>query len=180
MFILWSAQFRLQLKQAGIARLMALQDRESVDEVIAMDSKKLKFAKKPLRVQQCKSLPVIAKPSKSTPSASSASTSKAATINKPRYVKPASIPKGDPTLGDRLASLSKEDRKLAKSADADRLARRMAKKKMRGQMEKQEKGAVKLHASKGEKDRGKRKNVGGNKGKKRSERAVEKMKGSRV
>ena len=41
------------------------------------------------------------------------------------------MPKGDPELGSRLAGLSKDERKAAKAHDADRLARRLAKKKMR-------------------------------------------------
>jgi hypothetical protein len=42
---------------------------------------------------------------------------------------PVSMPKGDPSLSAQLASLSKEERKRAKAADADRIARRAAKKK---------------------------------------------------
>lgn len=41
------------------------------------------------------------------------------------------LPKGDPSLGEKLAGLSKEERKKRKSADPDRLARRLAKKKLR-------------------------------------------------
>lgn len=44
---------------------------------------------------------------------------------------PISIPKGDPTLGDRLKGLDKDARRAAKAADAERLARRLAKKKAR-------------------------------------------------
>ena len=47
-----------------------------------------------------------------------------------------SIPKGDPSLGTKLAGLSKEDRKKAKSSDADRVARRLAKKKAKALAEK--------------------------------------------
>lgn len=41
------------------------------------------------------------------------------------------IPKGDPSLGEKLIGLSKEERKQRKSTDLDRLARRLAKKKLR-------------------------------------------------
>lgn len=41
------------------------------------------------------------------------------------------VPKGDQLLGEKLAHLPKEERKLYKSADADRVARRLAKKKAR-------------------------------------------------
>ena len=42
-----------------------------------------------------------------------------------------SVPKGDPSLGEKLVKLTKEERKRVKAADADRVARRMAKKKAR-------------------------------------------------
>jgi nucleolar protein 12 len=41
------------------------------------------------------------------------------------------VPKGDPSLGEKLAHLSKDARKQIKSSDADRIARRLAKKKAR-------------------------------------------------
>ena len=41
------------------------------------------------------------------------------------------IPKGDPLLGKKLAHMPKEERKQYKSSDADRVARRLAKKKAR-------------------------------------------------
>ena len=41
------------------------------------------------------------------------------------------MPKGDPTLGDRLARLPKDARKKAKASDAARVARRLAKKRAR-------------------------------------------------
>lgn len=37
--------------------------------------------------------------------------------------------KGDPRLGEKIAGLSKEERKKVKATDADRVARRLAKKK---------------------------------------------------
>jgi len=44
---------------------------------------------------------------------------------------PIVIPKGDPLLGEKLAGLSKDERKQRKSTDVDRVARRLAKKKAR-------------------------------------------------
>jgi nucleolar protein 12 len=46
------------------------------------------------------------------------------------------VPKGDPSLGDRLRGLDKESRRAIKTADADRVARRVAKKKAKHTMEK--------------------------------------------
>lgn len=101
-----------------------IQDRECVDEVLALEEQKLKFAKRKLRVQRCKSLPgaKVAVDAKTHPKA--ANTQRSAPV-------PIVIPKGDPALGDRLAHLSKDARKQAKSSDADRVARRLAKKKAR-------------------------------------------------
>ncbi|KAL4251237.1 hypothetical protein ABKN59_006313 [Abortiporus biennis] len=101
-------------------------DRECVDEILALSPDHLKFAKRKLRVQRCKTLPSSTKkpvrpaPSNTTP----------AHINpqrQHRFVAP--VPKGDPALGDKISHLSKEDRKKVKSTDADRVARRLAKKK---------------------------------------------------
>lgn len=44
------------------------------------------------------------------------------------------VPKGDPRLGEKLSGLPKEERKQIKSTDADRVARRLAKKKARMSM----------------------------------------------
>lgn len=141
--------------------------------MIAIDSKKLRFAKKYLRVQQSKTLP----PSSKTVKPVSTSSEKP---SKPKQPRPTVMPKGDPKLGEKLKDLSKEERKVVKSGDADRQARRMAKKKMRHEHGKvEEKGAVKLGLSRGERDK-KGKNVGKvKKGKTRSAAAVAKMKGSR-
>ena len=46
------------------------------------------------------------------------------------------IPKGDSSLGEKLAGLSKDVRKQLKATDADRVARRLAKKKARHALEK--------------------------------------------
>ncbi|PBK97179.1 hypothetical protein ARMGADRAFT_1026761 [Armillaria gallica] len=93
-------------------------DRQCVDEVLVLEEAKLKFAKRKLRVQRCKTLPGGRRTTSSAP---------AGTKNS---VQP-SIPAGDPSLGDRLVHLTKEARKHVKSTDADRVARRLAKKKVR-------------------------------------------------
>ncbi|KZV67201.1 hypothetical protein PENSPDRAFT_736696 [Peniophora sp. CONT] len=118
-------------------------DRECVDELLAMEEGKLKFAKRKLRLQRCKTLPGSAPIKKPEPK----SINKPAppiTVGKPtdagykprlsttKPISLADIPKGDPRLGERLKDLDKDARKAVKAADAERVARRMAKKKVRG------------------------------------------------
>ncbi|KAL1744989.1 hypothetical protein HDZ31DRAFT_82256 [Schizophyllum fasciatum] len=83
-------------------------DRTPVDELLALPAGALKFAKRKLRVQRCKTVPGAPK------------------AQAPRT--PVVVPSGDPTLGSRLAGLPKDARKAAKAADAARVARRAAKK----------------------------------------------------
>ncbi|OJA15831.1 hypothetical protein AZE42_04026 [Rhizopogon vesiculosus] len=118
-------------------------DRVCVDEVLAMEESKLRFAKRKLRVQRCKMLPNGSKTDKAaaTKNASASKVTGAPVIN---------IPKGDPSLGEKLATLSKEERKQVKAADADRLARRMAKKKARMALSKQ---GVPVHGKEKERER---------------------------
>ncbi|KAG5642548.1 hypothetical protein DXG03_002587 [Asterophora parasitica] len=108
------------------------QDRESVDEVLAMEPVKLKFAKRKLRVQRCRTLPG------SSASTRQATAGKGESKNKnsghPPAPAPIVVPKGDPSLGEKLAHLPKDARKQAKASDADRVARRLAKKKARMSM----------------------------------------------
>ncbi|KAF8625973.1 hypothetical protein AX17_006697 [Amanita inopinata Kibby_2008] len=139
-------------------------DRECVDEILAIETGKLVFAKRKLRVQRCKTVPGSTVPTrhlttkgnaKASPSSllsSSAHTqsrhsqterksvrdqsNKHSTINRTTPSSSSSssrivVPKGDPKLGEKLAHLSKQERKQAKAADADRIARRLAKKKAR-------------------------------------------------
>jgi nucleolar protein 12 len=85
---------------------------------LVLEETKLKFAKRKLRVQRCKTLPgskisVTAKPKRKE--------AHAAIV----------VPKGDPLLGEQLAGLSKDERKQRKSMNAERVARRLAKKKAR-------------------------------------------------
>ncbi|KAF8443144.1 hypothetical protein L210DRAFT_3161164 [Boletus edulis BED1] len=103
-------------------------DRTSVDEILAFELGELKFAKRKLRVQRCKSIP-------NATSAKNASPSKLAQTSNRVPVPP--VPKGDPSLGEKLAKLTKEERKRVKATDSDRVARRMAKKKARLALAKQ-------------------------------------------
>ncbi|KAI0769984.1 hypothetical protein C8Q74DRAFT_1272578 [Fomes fomentarius] len=125
-------------------------DRECVDEILALDQSKLKFAKRKLRVQRCKTMPGGPKlraakptrpsapaPSKSTHLSSKAPHGNARPAHPPRLVPDTKrIPKGDPELGAKLAHLPKEERKKAKAVDADRVARRLAKKRAKALAEK--------------------------------------------
>lgn len=105
-----------------------------------MDESKLKFAKRKLRVRRCKTLPGGSAASRAHPAVvdavstslrSSRSMAQAVPIPIP------SIPKGDPSLGSKLAHLPKDKRKQIKSSDADRVARRLAKKKARNALAKE-------------------------------------------
>ncbi|CAK9781236.1 hypothetical protein CC85DRAFT_266311 [Cutaneotrichosporon oleaginosum] len=155
-------------------------DRESVDELISMPSAKLKFAKKPLRVQACKTLPPAAKRAAAAAKSDGkdGKDGKAKKERAPKRTAPATLPKGDPSLGDRLKGLSKDERKAAKHADATRLARRMAKKANKVASAHKETGAVKLAATKAEKGL-RAKKVKAKKGRVRSAHALTKMKGKR-
>lgn len=152
-------------------------DRESCDELIALSSQKLKFAKKPLRLQAARTLPGK-KPVIATPSAGTSSDRKDSSA--PRRAAPTGpLPRGNPALGDKIKDLSKDERKVAKSADAERQARRMAKKAAKVARDHTEKGAVKLAATKADKNRTAKK-VTAKKGRVRSAHALTKMKGKRT
>ncbi|KAJ4480087.1 hypothetical protein J3R30DRAFT_3873990 [Lentinula aciculospora] len=111
-------------------------ERDCVDEIIAasLEPGKLKFAKRKLRVERCKTIPGGSFKVKINSVSSSSSRTKNH-LSKPNRSTstsvPIPIPKGDPSLGAKLAHLSKLERKSAKAADADRMARRLAKKKSR-------------------------------------------------
>ncbi|KAH9851826.1 hypothetical protein C2E23DRAFT_732469 [Lenzites betulinus] len=142
-------------------------DRESVDEILALEEGKLKFAKRKLRVQRCKTLPGGPKltavhnkkaarasasaHSKSAPNSNSRGPNGAPGASRPRPVAmvPVRIPKGNPELGAKLAHLPKEERKQAKATDADRVARRIAKKRAKVLAEK----GVKSRSGDKERDR---------------------------
>ncbi|KAL1406412.1 Nucleolar protein 12 [Vanrija albida] len=155
-------------------------DRESVDELIAMPSAKLKFAKKPLRVQSCKTLPPSSKtrPAPATPAPGAAAPAKPKYAGKERNVPTGPIPRGNPALGDKLKDLSKDERKAAKTADADRQLRRLAKKKAKVAAAHTDKGRVDLTATKAER-KSRDKKVKAKKGRVRSSHALSKMKGQR-
>ena len=110
------------------------QDRECVDEILALEQDRLKFAKRKLRVQRCKTLPGAPK----VPLPRIAGQQKSSIEKQPGRPRPSAAPvlKGDPKLGEKLIGLSKEERKKAKATDADRVARRLAKKKAKALTEK--------------------------------------------
>ncbi|KAK2463388.1 hypothetical protein APHAL10511_004614 [Amanita phalloides] len=167
-------------------------DRECVDEILALEEGKLKFAKRKLRAQKCKTIrgasistkqltadthksgkatPLSLSKSKSQQLQTKKSASKQGQLAQPP--KPFVIPKGDPLLGDKLAHLSKEKRKQAKAADADRVARRLAKKKARITMDKDQSSEKRVRVQrKGIKDESK---SGKKKGRVRSEKSIAKL-----
>jgi len=143
---------------------VSFMDHECVDHVIAADADQLKFAKRILRVQRCKTTPSS---KAGTSSRTAASPGKAPrplpeTGVKGKRPQPATarvveIPRGDPKLGERLAGLDKDARKAAKSADQDRIARRLAKKKARAVMQK---GVGALDLERGKRERKRTQNPG--------------------
>ncbi|GAB1520966.1 Nucleolar protein 12 [Rhizoctonia solani] len=115
-------------------------DRASVDEILALEPGTIKLAKRKLRVQRCKTIPGVSLP-KTKPSSASDKPKEPKIASKgesnqksdrqkarPTPSKPI-LPRADPNLGERIRSLSKEERKSVKASDADRVARRLAKKK---------------------------------------------------
>ncbi|KAG9119671.1 hypothetical protein FRC07_005189 [Ceratobasidium sp. 392] len=114
-------------------------DRASADEILVMELGTIKLAKRKLRIQRCKTLPgaTLPKPKpKEQPPANPARTIKPDKSGATSRRAPISlVPRVDPTFGDRIRSLSKDERKAVKSSDADRVARRLAKKKARVVME---------------------------------------------
>jgi len=124
-----------------------------VDEILALEEGKIKFAKRKLRVQRCKIITSASTSSRKKTErglpvlSSSSQKSKIATggtITNPRsgptpIRTPASgsVPKGDPNFGKQLEHLSKEERKKEKAANVDRVARRLAKKRVKAAMAKE-------------------------------------------
>jgi len=94
-----------------------------VDEIVSMEVGSLRFAKRKLRVQRCKNTSA-----KSAPKQTEAPPSTPRPTREP-------IPRMDPALGEKLAHLSKEDRKIAKTENLERVQRRLAKKKARGKLD---------------------------------------------
>ncbi|KAG9118926.1 hypothetical protein FRC07_006295 [Ceratobasidium sp. 392] len=114
-------------------------DRASADEILAMEPGTIKLAKRKLRIQRCKTLPGATLPKPKPKDRASINPSRTPKSDKPttisRHTFATSVPHADPKLGDRIRSLSKDERKAVKSSDADRVARRLAKKKARVVME---------------------------------------------
>lgn len=111
--------------------------RECVDELFSMDAEKLNLGKRTLRIQRCKSLPNAQqkRASQATIAGGGTESTRGESARRPFSIPiPTSIPRGDPALGEKLAGLSKEDRKEAKKADAERVQRRLAKKKVKNAM----------------------------------------------
>ena len=95
---------------------------------------------------------------------------------------PVHVPRGDPALGQKLAGLSKEARKEAKAGDADRVARRLAKKRAKAGMALASKGVksktddvLKMRKRTGAPDKGKRSSEKKSKGRVRSGKAISKL-----
>lgn len=110
------------------------QDRECVDEILALEPGKLKFAKRKLRVERCKTLPgSLNGLDRSDAATTATSTTPPSRGTHMQLIKPTpmAVPKGNPNLGAQLAHLSKAERKAAKAVDPERVARRLAKKKAR-------------------------------------------------
>ena len=132
---------------ADVVMCHDLQDRECVDEMLALDSVRVKLSKRKLRLERCK-----------TSAAKAAAVYKAAkeaaqTARKDKmiaerkalnrgifdskklpnipFVKLNQAPR--PDIGDQLKDLSKDERKNLKSADDERLARRLNKKNSKRQ-----------------------------------------------
>jgi nucleolar protein 12 len=135
-----------------IVSFLSFQDRECVDEILAIEPDKTKFAKRKLRVQRCKAIAsasttVKKVTEKGTTMSSSPQRRRSATSGTIANARPSgatpirvpipwSIPKGDPNLGKQLEHLSKEERKKEKAANAERVARRLAKKQVKAGMAK--------------------------------------------
>jgi nucleolar protein 12 len=101
-----------------------------VDEILAMGESTLKFAKRKLRVQRCKTVPGMSV-NHSAPQDRLSATKTRSLGRSARPKEAGVIPMGDPSLGEKLLGLSKEERKQRKSTDPGRVARRLAKKKLR-------------------------------------------------
>lgn len=138
---------------------MTLQDRECVDEMLALDSVRVKLSKRKLRLERCKTSSAKAaaankaakeaahaarkdkasldRRNSSQANASSSSATSSTTRRGPFDAKnlpavPSMKPRVKatprPDIGEQLKDLSKDERKVLKSGDDERLARRLNKK----------------------------------------------------
>ncbi|OJT09892.1 Nucleolar protein 12 [Trametes pubescens] len=103
-------------------------DRQCVDEIIALEAPKLKFAKRKLRVERCKTLPGAPKLKSDVPIRPPARTARPDPPHM-HSTRHGPVPRGNPALGAQLAHLPKDERKRAKATDPERVARRLAKKR---------------------------------------------------
>lgn len=118
------------------------QDRECVDEMLALDAQRVRLSKRKLRLERCKSLSAAAAAKKAAEAASARaaaaearerarkdkrSADAAARRAAPR-IDLSELPAPRPDIGESLRELSKEDRKALKESDAERAARRLEKK----------------------------------------------------
>lgn len=161
-----------------------LQDRECVDEILALEPGKVKFAKRKLRVQRCKVIPKgstskqlkVRLPHNTAPTASGsvAPASRRSTTGSWTQLQ---IPRGNPALGLKIQHLPKDERKKVKASDAERVARRAAKKRAKLLAEKGVKSSSKVDRPRVRKRTGERPVSAREKPKRRirSDKAVSKM-----
>lgn len=146
---------------------------------MTLEQDRLKFAKRKLRVQRCKTLPGASKLLKTPRPPKQADTKSANAISRtPRQAPPATLPKGNPALGEKLAGLSKEERKAAKASDADRVARRLAKKQAKTLAEKGIKSKMDIKA--GDLLKARKRAGQGDKGKKAGEKKKGRVRSGRA
>ena len=127
------------------SELICLQDNDCVDELVALAPEHLKLSKRKIRVQRCASAAKLEAQRAIAAKAAARKTSAAANAlqqsakpdgrrRKSTGATKAKRPPPPLTLdqrhkADKLAALPKQDRKAVKSADADRIARRLEKKR---------------------------------------------------
>ncbi|KAH7106888.1 hypothetical protein BKA62DRAFT_685413 [Auriculariales sp. MPI-PUGE-AT-0066] len=108
-------------------------DRECVDEVLALEEPRLKFAKRKLRVQRCKSRVTAGAGLK----VSGPDAGEKQHRTTPKAAPPKSVVEHE-ARAKVLAELTKDERKASKAADISRAARRLAKKKARNELTRQQ------------------------------------------
>ena len=111
-----------------------------MDEILGLEPSMLKFAKRKLRIQRYKVIPSLSTLTSGKQDKTTFTVSSRAEKAKATAKSSVTLPVGDPTLGKKLAGLSKDERKAAKAANEDRLKRRLAKKKLKDVVKKAEGG----------------------------------------
>lgn len=134
----------------GFAYVM-FKDRECVDEMLAIDSIRVKLSKRKLRLERCKTSSAKAAAANKAAKEAAQVARKDKLISERKALTRGSfdanqlplVPKVKaaprPDIGDELKNLSKDERKALKSADDERLARRLEKKNLKRQSIKIEK-----------------------------------------